>query len=78
MAPDSRPEKLIALLDTEERLLADTDGSFRKQLAAALAQLDAGVQAQMRAMNAPEEYARLRKLAQGIESATRVLDSCCQ
>ncbi|MCX5772421.1 MAG: hypothetical protein NTZ09_19400 [Candidatus Hydrogenedentes bacterium] len=78
MEPDKHPDKIVALLDTEERLLADTDGTYRKELAAKLAQLDGEVQTRLRAMNAPDEYARLRNLALGIEAATRVLSSCCQ
>ena len=78
MESDTSRQKTITMLDTEERLLADTDGSYRKELAAKLAQLDGEVQTRLRAMNSPDEYARLRKLAQGIEAATRVLSSCCQ
>ncbi len=75
---EPEPQKAVAMVETEERLLADTDGSYRKELAARLAELDGEVQTRLRAMNAPIEYARLRKLAQGVEAAAKVLDCCCK
>jgi len=78
MDPDNQTPKAIAMVEIEERLLADADGSYRKELAEKLAELDGQVQVQLRAMNAPAEYGRLNQLAKGIEAATKVLDSCCR
>lgn len=69
--------KLTALLDLEERLLADGDGSLRKELDGYLEVIERDALETLRRMLAPDEHERCRRIADGVAAARVVLATCC-
>ncbi len=70
--------KPIALLDMEEKLWADSDGSHRAWLDSLLAALEEKVRTALRELRPPTEHQQCLLLADGVASARRVLADCCK
>lgn len=63
----------VVMLDLEEKLLADRDGSIRRKLIAELCELQQRLQAELRQMNSRSRYLELQGAITAVTAAVQVL-----
>lgn len=63
----------VVMLDLEEKLLADRDGSIRRKLIAELCELQQRLQAELRQMNSRSRYLELQGAISAVTAAVQVL-----
>ena len=63
----------VVMLDLEEKLLADRDGSIRRKLIAELCELQQRLQGELRQMNSRSRYLELQGAITAATAAVQVL-----
>lgn len=63
----------VVMLDLEEQLLADRDGSIRRKFIAELCELQQRLQAELRQMNSRSRYLELQGAITAVTAAVQVL-----
>jgi hypothetical protein len=65
----------VVMLDLEEKLLADADGSVRRNLSADLRQLQQRLQGELRQMNSRSRYLELQGAIRAVTAAVQILQT---
>ncbi|HEX8886556.1 MAG TPA: hypothetical protein VF797_18880, partial [Noviherbaspirillum sp.] len=65
----------VVMLDLEEKLLADADGSVRRNLIADLRELQQRLQGELRQMNSRSRYLELQGAIRAVTAAVQVLQT---
>ena len=65
----------VVILDLEERLLADTDGSIRRKLVGELREMQQRLQGELRQMNSRSRYLELQGAMRAVAAAVEVLQT---
>ena len=73
-----QPPTPITLLNLEDKLLADHDGTYRTQLKKQLETLEEENNRRLRSLLPQDEYAQRTKLQEALQKAQIIIDSCCK
>ena len=65
----------VVMLDLEEKLLADTDGSLRQKLVGELREMQQRLQGELRQMNSRSRYLELQGAIRAVAAAVQVLQT---
>ena len=65
----------VVMLDLEEKLLADRDGSLRRKLIGDLHELQQRLQGELRQMNSRSRYLELQGAIRAVTAAVQVLQT---
>jgi hypothetical protein len=65
----------VVMLDLEEKLLADADGSVRRKLCGELREMQQRLQGELRQMNSRSRYLELQGAMRAVTAAVQVLQT---